>query len=612
MESGPESWCEVRACGSEADLERFREAVHVWIRRPNVVNKRLSHATTIVRQSCPDWPSLRTSLSHFAQEEFIRERLDGNCTDDALILHIRSLVPKCRDACPRRLYYDAVIDDKRRQAFVFVPLKDHSLKWGSAYQIQLGLSSSQILLFVPSAETSSRYVDWIDSPSLKWLSESLMPKLTRWAKKEEAGSGEHIPNKLINQDRYSELYTKLKLKHGKKMAEIWPEVTVTDPQKFVYEDVAIATYLLVLWQDERKQKQLSRKQTFVDLGCGNGLLVHILSQEGHVGTGIDVRRRRIWDVYESVTCLKEMAITPSDAGLFPEADWLIGNHSDELTPWIPLMAARSSYEANYFVLPCCRYDFDRKFNGRCGKGQTQYRAYLDYVRSIGEECGFHVKEDKLRIPSTKNMCQIGMLRSYPREAEKDAEARRTQFLASHCRIKAGSVLSDGCHEDAWAVDFHPRSPTEKLRNCVSLGEDLKEMMVGRVVEELIARSPHEKQSGSGMWRRGGSLKLSEAAALFDREVLMKLKSECGGLQTLLRNQHPVFIVSDGCVELRDWSLLGHKATSKTQRKRKFTRENSRKTKLCWFFMHHPDRCPRSLDDCPFAHGEDELNHPNKI
>jgi len=30
-----------------------------------------------------------------------------------------------------------------------------------------------------------------------------------------------------------------------------------------------------------------------------------------------------------------------DAAVYPESDWLIGNHSDELTPWIPLIAARS-------------------------------------------------------------------------------------------------------------------------------------------------------------------------------------------------------------------------------------------------------------------------------
>ena len=30
--------------------------------------------------------------------------------------------------------------------------------------------------------------------------------------------------------------------------------------------------------------------------------------------------------------------------MFPDVDWLIGNHSDELTPWIPVMAAR---QVNY-------------------------------------------------------------------------------------------------------------------------------------------------------------------------------------------------------------------------------------------------------------------------
>ena len=41
-------------------------------------------------------------------------------------------------------------------------------------------------------------------------------------------------------------------------------------------------YLLTqcLWERERKERKLSRYQTFADLGCGNGLLVYILTQEG--------------------------------------------------------------------------------------------------------------------------------------------------------------------------------------------------------------------------------------------------------------------------------------------------------------------------------------------
>lgn len=60
----------------------------------------------------------------------------------------------------------------------------------------------------------------------------------------------------------------------------------------MHEDIAIAAYLISLWQ-----KYHTSKPSFLDLGCGNGLLVYILSQEGYQGFGIDVRKRKIWDRY---------------------------------------------------------------------------------------------------------------------------------------------------------------------------------------------------------------------------------------------------------------------------------------------------------------------------
>lgn len=57
--------------------------------------------------------------------------------------------------------------------------------------------------------------------------------------------------------------------------------------------MAIAAYLLLLWEKDES----SKSKSFVDLGCGNGLLVYILTQEGHAGVGIDVRKRNIWDMY---------------------------------------------------------------------------------------------------------------------------------------------------------------------------------------------------------------------------------------------------------------------------------------------------------------------------
>ena len=37
---------------------------------------------------------------------------------------------------------------------------------------------------------------------------------------------------------------------------------------------------------------------FIDIGCGNGLLVYLLVKEGHIGKGIDIRRRNIWSRFQ--------------------------------------------------------------------------------------------------------------------------------------------------------------------------------------------------------------------------------------------------------------------------------------------------------------------------
>ena len=39
-------------------------------------------------------------------------------------------------------------------------------------------------------------------------------------------------------------------------------------------------FVQVLWDEERQMKELTDKQSFIDLGCGNGLLVYILTAEG--------------------------------------------------------------------------------------------------------------------------------------------------------------------------------------------------------------------------------------------------------------------------------------------------------------------------------------------
>ncbi|KAH7917383.1 DUF1613-domain-containing protein [Leucogyrophana mollusca] len=97
---------------------------------------------------------------------------------------------------------------------------------------------------------------------------------------------------------------------------------VTDPLKHVFEDIGIATFLMLFWKDtfgpvSSNDYQSINSDTdsdtvprntwprppggFVDLGCGNGLLTHILTAEGYSGHGIDLRACTSWGYYPPST-----------------------------------------------------------------------------------------------------------------------------------------------------------------------------------------------------------------------------------------------------------------------------------------------------------------------
>lgn len=489
---------------------------------------------------------------------------------------------------------------------------------------------------VTSKKNERWHSDGIVYPKVTWLAGELLAKLARWSV-ESRQSAFKSTLSLISIVKYSKAYQALKEKY-KDMVKVWPEVT--DPEKFVYEDVAIAAYLLVLWEDERAERGVTAKQSFVDLGCGNGLLVHVLSSEGHPGRGIDIRRRKIWDMYGPQTRLEEGAITPNDSTLFPDVDWLIGNHSDELTPWIPVIAARSSYNCRFFVLPCCFFDFVGRYHRRQSE-KTQYRGYLDFIAEVGATCGFHVEEDCLRIPSTKRVCLIGKSRTYPPAGEASMDVQRTQYIRRR-RGCPGSPPSrapttpapgaaassadrpDGCPdghgapdvqaEGLWLPGFRPREKAERVRNCAALPRHFVDQVVLQVADLLLGGKQLNPRSSPGgrlkAWNRGESLSLSEVAGKLDRETLQRLKRECGGLQTLLKNNHQVFEVLNGTVHIRDWREEKCQKGKHPEAKRT-PLSGTFKTRLCWFFTHHPDGCALPSHCCPFAHGPEELRPPRR-
>ncbi|KAM4536522.1 putative tRNA (uracil-O(2)-)-methyltransferase [Odontesthes bonariensis] len=607
--------------------EGFWSAIDVWIKKPHVVNKRLC-GTKETESRDVDREELRFLLDNAEVFQDVILFLSSGVSpaqthgkDKPWSFSVRTFIPKV-NCYGTKLQKEVILKDFDGQQVTFLPFEEDaegkvSLKKGNIYLIKLlSRGFEEWVLELHVLMLDAWFSDGVAYARLPWLSSDLLPKLVRWSA--ECKSSEFRSTlSLLPVEKYSLMYQQLKEKY-KAMVKVWPEVT--DPEKFVYEDVAIATYLLVLWAEERAEKSLTDRQSFVDLGCGNGLLVHILTNEGHPGKGIDVRRRRIWDMYGPQTVLEEKAITPSESFLFPGTDWLIGNHSDELTPWIPVIAARSSYSCRFFVLPCCFFDFFGKYQRRQCK-KSQYKEYIDFIAEVSRVCGFNTEEDCLRIPSTKRVCLVGKSRTYKLSDEDESEQQRARYIQSHqtapdyavqksdirndgdcCNVKADC---DGTPGNTWGAGFQPRDRVETVRNCAALPRDFVERVVLQVANVLLG------MTGGGAcsdWNQGGSLSVSEVAGLLEQETLQLLKKECGGLQTLLKNNHQVFRVEAGRVHIRDWR---DRKSSRADSGRRPIAPGALKTRSCWFHTHHPQGCPLQAQNCAFAHGPDDLRPSTK-
>ncbi|GMS89310.1 hypothetical protein PENTCL1PPCAC_11485, partial [Pristionchus entomophagus] len=266
---------------------------------------------------------------------------------------------------------------------------------------------------------------------------------------------------------------------------------------------------------------------YIDIGCGNGLLVHLLNRLGYSGCGVDLRERKTWKGMFPLDELLESTIDPSSSlnGLPEGIDFLIGNPSDELTPWIPLMAARLSLP--FFLLPCCPFDFYGKLPRK--GGASLYEELILYAKRISECLGYTVEIDKLAIPSTKRTALICTIPSTGLRDDLEDEVYRLLDESKKGRV------------------FTARPKEEKVRNCSSMNKDVRGALIDRVFNRLM-----EGEEKGDKWRKGKSLSLSEVVSLLSMEEKKMMKEQCGGVQTFLKNQHQIFKVISGVVSLRDW------------------------------------------------------------
>ncbi|KAL2068970.1 hypothetical protein VTL71DRAFT_15308 [Oculimacula yallundae] len=260
---------------------------------------------------------------------------------------------------------------------------------------------------------------------------------------------------ILPQAQVQNTYARLKSKYARDLVQRWVEVT--DPGKHVFEDLSIAAFLIELWAEMYKGKEFPG---FVDIGCGNGLLVHILIEEGYSGWGFDARKRKSWQAWSSRAeeNLKELVLIPSiiqttpscpppdttlpstevpnpssasgmpkisdlsifkdqqtpgtHNGIFPKGTFIVSNHADELTPWTPLLANIS--ECPFMMIPCCSHALTgTRFRApapKDGSSSSAYASLVVWVTSLAKDCGWEVEKEMLRIPSTRNTALIGRRR----------------------------------------------------------------------------------------------------------------------------------------------------------------------------------------------------------
>ena len=236
-------------------LDTFWHVLDVWWQKPHAVNKRLAGAVNVEPQDAPEefllqippcygqnprYSSVRRlvpkrSALHSSSESELNIR--GECF---LLWNVGQLLVVCR----RRACLCASDEERMESAYFPIPAQRSSVgevlpspHLTSAYKLALNWGES------PSVSL------WVDGEAAnferdgEWLAKQLLPRIVSWFASADPSLQIKETLRLVELDSYSKCYERLKNAHGQKLVASWPEKT--DPSKFVYEDLAIAAYLLV-------------------------------------------------------------------------------------------------------------------------------------------------------------------------------------------------------------------------------------------------------------------------------------------------------------------------------------------------------------------------------
>jgi len=225
----------------EIEVRDFAAAIELYIARPHLIDKRLSGSLIEDRyfttKSLSEIIEETKSNQSDCNQDLNKEKYDSNdllipkVSNDKNLVIKRSLILKKKNTISSDLVIWTWNNPDTAEVNI-IPEDDRDQK----YSIRLVKKSQQLQLYCSKKSPKS------------WIKHILVKKLLKWSSEklsDQALTGSSL--KLISIDEYVKLYNDLKEKYFDAIAQAWDSES-TNAEKFIHEDLGIATYLLLIWK----------------------------------------------------------------------------------------------------------------------------------------------------------------------------------------------------------------------------------------------------------------------------------------------------------------------------------------------------------------------------
>lgn len=217
------------------DSERFHDITDTWIRRPQVVNRKLAGAV-ITNQFCI--PRSRANEAPSIALTGNGEESCSNFDNDIVYCIVRKLLPRAQHVSTLR---EVMIKDDKNFSVTFLPLENSGrlfpyclqfcpqtselvLRWCNCVQqpcCHENKDSSDNLFPILDPHSSDHILEptcGINIITLPWLVHILLPKLASWAESWDKGRTKR--ESLISLEHYVQLYQIMKKKYAAPLIEV--------------------------------------------------------------------------------------------------------------------------------------------------------------------------------------------------------------------------------------------------------------------------------------------------------------------------------------------------------------------------------------------------------